>query len=72
MACTHTIHSHCHHLGWDNAIDPVLSVTPEQTVAVETIDASGGQLHADATLDNLAGLCQRDELATDLAAPYPA
>lgn len=56
MACTHTIHSHCHHLGWDNAIDPVLSVTPGQTVAVETIDASGGQLHADATLDDLAAL----------------
>lgn len=53
MSCTHTIHKHQHHLGWDNAIEPALSVAPGQTIAVETIDASGGQLHAKATLADL-------------------
>jgi len=56
MGCNHTIHKHNHHLGWDNSIDPVLSVTPGQTVEVETIDASGGQLNAGSTLDDLKAL----------------
>ena len=56
MSCNHTIHKHQHHLGWDNTIEPVLSVTPGQTIAVETTDASGGQLHAGATLDDLKAL----------------
>lgn len=56
MSCNHTIHKHHHHLGWDNSIDPVLAVSPGETVHVETIDASGGQLHAKATLDDLKAL----------------
>lgn len=56
MSCNHTIHKHQHHLGWDNTIEPALSVSPGQTIAVETIDASGGQLHAKATLDDLKAL----------------
>ena len=56
MTCNHTIHKHQHHLGWDNTIEPALSVAPGQTIAVETIDASGGQLHAKATLDDLKAL----------------
>lgn len=56
MTCNHTIHKHHHHLGWDNSIEAVLSVEPGQTIAVETIDASGGQLHARATLDDLKAL----------------
>lgn len=56
MSCNHTIHKHNHHLGWDNAIEPVLSVAPGETIAVETIDASGGQLHAQATLQDLKAL----------------
>lgn len=56
MGCNHTIHKHDHHLGWDNSIEPALSVSPGQTIAVETIDASGGQLHAKATLDDLKEL----------------
>ena len=38
MTCTHTIHKHDHHLGWDNTFEPVLSVKPGETIAVETID----------------------------------
>ena len=56
MGCHHTIHKHNHHLGWDKTIDPVLAVSPGQTVQLETIDASGGQLHAKATLDDLKAL----------------
>lgn len=56
MACNHTIHKHSHHLGWDNSVEPVLSVSPGETIAVETIDASGGQLDAGSTLDDLKAL----------------
>lgn len=57
MSCIHTIHSnHHHHHGWDNSIASKLSVKPGETIAVSTIDASGGQLHAGAGLDDLAGL----------------
>lgn len=56
MSCTHTIHKHSHHLGWDNSQEPALAVRPGDTIAVETIDASGGQLHAKATLDDLKAL----------------
>lgn len=56
MGCNHTIHKHHHHLGWDNANSPVLTVKPGETIAVETIDASGGQLHANAGLDDLKAL----------------
>ena len=44
MRCNHTIHHERHHYGWDNSIDPVISVRPGETVEIETIDASGGQL----------------------------
>lgn len=56
MACNHTIHKHNHHLGWDNTIEPVLTVAPGETIALETIDASGGQLNAASTLDDLKAL----------------
>ncbi|MGC3936801.1 acetamidase/formamidase family protein [Roseobacter sp. EG26] len=56
MACNHTIHKHAHHFGWDNAIEPVLSVTPGQTIEVETIDSSGGQLGPASTMDDLMSL----------------
>lgn len=56
MGCNHTIHKHHHHLGWDNSNSPVLTVKPGETIAVETIDASGGQLHEEAGLDDLKAL----------------
>ncbi|MFT6304469.1 MAG: acetamidase/formamidase [Granulosicoccus sp.] len=54
--CQHTIHKHNHHFGWDNSIEPVLSVAPGQTIEIETIDASGGQLNANSTVDDLLQL----------------
>lgn len=56
MNCNHTIHSQQHHFGWDNSIDPVLTVTPGQTVEINTIDSSGGQLTSESTLDDLTSL----------------
>ncbi|MEC8727423.1 MAG: acetamidase/formamidase family protein, partial [Pseudomonadota bacterium] len=56
MACNHTIHQHHHHFGWDQSIDPVLSVSPGQTIDVHTIDASGGQLGPNSTLADLSNL----------------
>ena len=56
MKCNHTIHSRMHHYGWDNAIDPILTVTPGQTVEIETIDASGSQLTENSTDKDLLNL----------------
>lgn len=56
MACNHTIHKTAHHFGWDNSIEPVLSVSPGNAIEVETIDASGGQLGPDSTLEDLGNL----------------
>src|SRR6056300_1145585 len=56
MACNHTIHQHHHHFGWDRSIDPVLSVSPGQTIEIQTIDASGGQLGPASTLADLGNL----------------
>jgi acetamidase/formamidase len=52
----HTIHRHQHHLGWDNARSPVLTVAPGTTVAFETVDASGAQLSAASTVADVPGL----------------
>ncbi len=56
MACNHTIHKHAHHFGWDNSIDPILSVAPGETIEVETIDSSGGQFNATSTVADLGNL----------------
>lgn len=56
MACNHTIHKHQHHFGWDNSIDPILSVAPGQTVELETIDSSGGQLGPNSQASDLGAL----------------
>ena len=56
MNCNHTIHKDCHHFGWDNSIEPVLSVGPGETVEISTVDSSGGQLTPDSTVNDLATL----------------
>ena len=52
----HTIHQHRHHFGWDNANPPALRVAPGETVAFETVDASGGQLSPASTVADVAAL----------------
>ena len=56
MSSNHTIHSRHAHYGWDNSLKPVLEVTPGETLTLETIDASGGQLSAASTVESVAAL----------------
>ncbi len=51
-----TIHQHQHHLGWDRANTPALTVAPGSTVTFETVDSSGGQLGQGATVADIAKL----------------
>ena len=53
---SHTIHKECGHFGWDNSLDPVLSAKPGETVEIETVDASGGQLNPKSDLASLIDL----------------
>ncbi len=56
MKCTHTIHDHnCHH-GWNNANVPALRIKPGETIEFHTVDSSGGQLHAKSTVADLQKL----------------
>ncbi len=50
----HTLHCHHSHYGWDNSLAPALRVAPGETVEFDIIDASGGQLVADSTVDDVA------------------
>lgn len=44
---------HDHHLGWDNSLTPSAVAQPGETISFEVVDASGGQLGRNATLDDL-------------------
>jgi acetamidase/formamidase len=50
MSRRHTIHSHQHHLGWDNRYPPVLTVAPGDSVEFDVLDAAGGQLGPTSTV----------------------
>jgi len=49
----HTIHKHQHHLGWNNANAPVLTVAPGESVEFDVHEASGGQLSPTSTVDDV-------------------
>ena len=51
-----TIHEYQHHLGWNNAFEPVLTVEPGDTVEFQTLDASGAQLGPASTVGDVATL----------------
>jgi acetamidase/formamidase len=53
MTHAHTIHKHQHHIGWDNAIEPVLTIAPGTSVEFEVFEASGGQLSPSSTVDDV-------------------
>ena len=55
-AAAHTIHSRHHHFGWDNANPPALTVAPGETLELETVDASGGQLGPASTVGDVAAM----------------
>lgn len=44
------------HFGWDRSNPPVVKVDPGAVVAVETVDASGGQINVDSTLEDVKNL----------------
>ena len=52
----HTIHRHQHHLGWDSSNEPVLTISPGETVEFEIFDASGGQLSSSSTVEDVISL----------------
>ncbi|WP_127902496.1 acetamidase/formamidase family protein [Solirhodobacter olei] len=54
--CDYTIHSHHHHFGWDNSIEPAGRIAPGTTVEFECVDSSGGQLTAKSTAADIATL----------------
>ena len=56
MQSGYTIHRHDHHIGWDNAKAPVLTVSPGETVTMETVDSSGGQLSINSSVSKIASL----------------
>ena len=49
-----TIHDHHHHFGWDNSLEPVLTVEPGAELELETIDSGGGQLNEASTAADVA------------------
>jgi len=56
MKCTHTIHDHTCHYGWNNANAPAIKIAPGETVAFNPPDSSGGQITATSTLSDLGKL----------------
>ena len=52
----HTIHRHQHHFGWDNAIEPILTVAPDDTLSVDCLDSSDGQLTPTSTVAEVVAL----------------
>jgi acetamidase/formamidase len=54
--CDYTIHGRHHHFGWDNSFAPAERVAPGSTIEFQCLDASGGQLGADSTVDDVGRL----------------
>jgi len=56
IPANYTIHSDQRHFGWDRSIPPVETVAPGDIVEFDTVDASGGQISPDSTIDDVANL----------------
>jgi len=54
MSSYKTIHHHHHHFGWDNSLEPVLTVAPGEQLELHTIDSGGGQLTEHSTAADVA------------------
>jgi acetamidase/formamidase len=52
----HTIHRAHIHYGWNNQFPPVLKIKPGETISIETVDASAGQLNAKSGVEDLRKL----------------
>lgn len=55
-ASKHTIHAHQCHLGWDNAIAPVVTVAPGSVLAIDCPESSDGQIHVGSSIGDIARL----------------
>src|SRR5215813_14967052 len=53
---SHTIHREHHHLSWDNARPPAITVAPGDVVEFRDIDATSRQLTAKSTVQDIRNL----------------
>lgn len=53
MSQKHIVQSASQHFGWDNSLEPVLTIKPGETVEFDTVDAGGGQLDRHSTVDDV-------------------
>jgi acetamidase/formamidase len=56
MSNRHTIHRHQHHIGWNNAFEPVLRIAPGESVEFDVNDSSSGQISPRSTAADIANL----------------
>ena len=56
MSASHTIHSAHHHFGWDTALVSVMTVAPGDSVEIDTVDSSGGQLTVDSDVSDVSAM----------------
>jgi acetamidase/formamidase len=56
MGHKHTIHRKDHHLDWDNARPPAMTIAPGDTVEFKDIDSTSGQLKASSTVADIRTL----------------
>ena len=51
---SHLVGSDRLHFGWDNALAPVLTIAPGDTIEFDTVDAGGGQLGPASTVEDVS------------------
>lgn len=52
----YTIHKNSCHFGWNRSIKPVATVRPGSIIEIETVDASGGQIQPDSSIEDVKRL----------------
>jgi len=56
MPSKNNISGSSYHFGWDNSLDPVLTVAPGEVVEIEAMDAGGGQITPDSSLADVTAI----------------
>ena len=56
FSSSRSIHQHESHLGWDNALPPIATIAPGDTLEFHCMEASGGQLTRQSTVADLSRL----------------
>ena len=52
----YTIHGDKCHYGWNRSIEPVVKVSPGSILEIEAVDAGGGQITRDSTLEDVKNI----------------